>query len=64
MTDTIKKARTLYNKIITKAQQHGEDSDPDHEVGDLQDSLRAALSLMTSNQIEKLKTILKEKEII
>jgi hypothetical protein len=64
MTPIKKEARTLYNKIVTKAKQHGEDSDPDHEVGDLQDTLHAALTLMTPNQVGKLKILLKEKEII
>lgn len=32
------------------AQAHGEDSDPDHEVGDLQDFLRAAFKIMTPDQ--------------
>jgi len=32
------------------AQAHGEDSDPDHEVGDLQDFLRAAFKIMTPEQ--------------
>ena len=35
---------------IGAAQAHGEDSAPDHEVGDLQDFLRTAWSLMTSEQ--------------
>lgn len=32
------------------AQQHGEDSEPDHEVGDLQDMLRAMWSILTPAQ--------------
>lgn len=34
----------------TAAQQHGQDSDPDHEVGDLQDMLRAMWALLTPAQ--------------
>lgn len=32
------------------AQQHGQDSDPDHEVGDLQDMLRAMWAILTPAQ--------------
>jgi hypothetical protein len=35
---------------LSAAQSHGEDSDPDHEVGDLQDFLRAAFKIMTPEQ--------------
>lgn len=34
-------------KLILAAQHHGEDSEPDHEVGDLQELLRACWSTMT-----------------
>ena len=35
---------------INAAAQHGEDSEPDHEVGDLQEFLRAAWNLMSADQ--------------
>lgn len=35
-----------FENAIAGAYQHGEDSDPDHVVGDLQDLLRAAVSIM------------------
>lgn len=35
---------------ISAAKQHGEDSDPDHEVGDLQDMLRSAWELLSEEQ--------------
>lgn len=35
---------------IKAAEQHGEDSEPDHEVGDLQDFLREAWKIMTPEQ--------------
>ena len=35
---------------IAAARTHGEDSEPDHEVGDLQDFLRVAFRLMTPTQ--------------
>lgn len=37
---------------VGAAQSHGESSDPDHEVGDLQDFLRAAFKIMTPEQRE------------
>ena len=36
--------------LLMAAENHGTDSEPDHEVGDLQDCLRAAVALMTSEQ--------------
>jgi hypothetical protein len=36
--------------LIEAAKQHGEDSEPDHEVGDLQEFLRVAYELMTTEQ--------------
>lgn len=35
---------------ISLAQQHGEDSDPDHEVGDLQTFLREAWTVLSEAQ--------------
>jgi len=40
----------LVEDLIGFAEKHGEDSEPDHEVGDLQDLLRAAWRLMTPEQ--------------
>jgi hypothetical protein len=37
-------------RYIAAATQHGEDSEPDHEVGDLQQYLRVAFRLMTPEQ--------------
>jgi hypothetical protein len=54
----------LYNAIIDQAKQHGEDSEPDHEVGDLQDSLSACLSIMTLPQTRKLYQVLIDDELI
>jgi hypothetical protein len=36
--------------LLTVAKQHGEDSEPDHEVGDLQDFLRVAWALLNEQQ--------------
>lgn len=41
-------------RILDAAAAHGCQSDPDHEVGDLQDALRAAWQLMTEGQQAKL----------
>lgn len=38
--------------LLACAQAHGEDDDPDHEVGDLQDLLRACWAVMTPEQRE------------
>ncbi len=35
-----------YNAIVESAAQHGRDSEPDHEVGDLQDALCIAWELL------------------
>lgn len=39
--------------VIDAAKRHGEDSEPDHEVGDLQDCLRAACEQMFPDQFER-----------
>ncbi len=36
--------------LITAAERHGQDSEPDHEVGDLQSLLRKAWDLMEPHQ--------------
>lgn len=35
-----------YNAILKSAEKHGSDSEPDHEVGDLQDALSIAWELL------------------
>lgn len=40
----------LVEDLIGFARKHGEDSEPEHEVGDLQDLLRAAWALLTPEQ--------------
>ncbi len=40
----------LANALISAARQHGKDDDPEHEVGDLQDLVRAMWRLMTPSQ--------------
>jgi hypothetical protein len=41
---------TNLEDFLGAARQHGADEDPDHEVGDLQDLLRAAWNLMSPDQ--------------
>lgn len=41
-------------RVLSAAQQHGASSQPDHEVGDLQDVLRTAWSLMSPQQRDQL----------
>ena len=38
--------------LIVLAEQHGDDSEADCEVGDLQELLRAGFSLMTEDQLK------------
>jgi hypothetical protein len=44
-------------RLIDSAAQHGRDSEPDHEVGDLQEFLRLAWSLMDEKQCESLMSL-------
>lgn len=39
--------KDILEKLLKAADQHGEDDDPDHTVGDLQDLLRKAWSIMS-----------------
>lgn len=47
-------------KLIKAADNHGEDDEPGHTVGDLQDMLRAAWALMSVNQ---KRTLLESDEV-
>ena len=38
--------------VLAAAKQHGKDSEPDHEVGDLQDCLRAAIACMSLDHFD------------
>lgn len=40
--------------ILDAAKAHGEEGEPDHEVGDLQDVLRAAWTMMSPDQRKML----------
>ena len=41
----------IHQRISNGARQHGEESEPDHEVGDLQDVLRLTLARLTPAQL-------------
>ncbi|MBI4951258.1 MAG: hypothetical protein HY908_04440 [Myxococcales bacterium] len=43
-------AADLLEKLLDAAEAHGADSEPDHEVGDLQGILRSCWKLMTAAQ--------------
>lgn len=43
-------AQEMLDALIAAAAKHGEESDPDHEVGDLQDILRACWERLTPRQ--------------
>ena len=57
-------SKALGKDIKRAAKQHGEDDNPDHEVGDLQDCLDEALVLMNTDQIDFLRRTLTEKGLI
>lgn len=44
----------ILTTLFDAADQHGEDSEPDHTVGDLQDLLREAWALMSTEQRREL----------
>jgi len=54
-------ATRLYDRITIAAIQHGQDDDPDHEVGDLQEALSICLELMTPDQLAQLEAKLEQK---
>jgi DNA-binding SARP family transcriptional activator len=54
----------LYYAVTKHALEHGEDSDPDHEVGDLQDVLAMCLNIMSIDQARKLYTQISDRNLI
>ena len=46
--------------ILDAAKYHGLNSEPEHEVGDLQDALRECFKVMTKAQSDKVYGVLKE----
>jgi hypothetical protein len=53
----------LYIRICERARRHGEDSDPDHEVGDLQDALDVLLSLVPNERLAEIPRLLARREL-
>lgn len=51
---------TAVEALITKAKEHGEDTEPDMEVGDLQDILRRCWEIMSVDQRTKIYKIFEE----
>jgi hypothetical protein len=56
--------KALYDAMLEAATTHGIESDPDHEVGDLQDCLREALQLIPEDSLATLANNSTVKEII
>jgi hypothetical protein len=52
--------KTLYERFVEQARRHGEESEPDMEVGDLQHMLLICLNLMTPEQKKMAATKAKE----
>lgn len=46
--------KAILDKLLTAADNHGEDDDPDHTVGDLQDLLRRAWDILSVSQKRQL----------
>jgi hypothetical protein len=60
-----KGALRLFRDITKAAQQHGEDTgEGDHEIGDLHECLNMALYFLNDDQIEILRKILKDRELL
>ena len=54
------KTRDRLQDLIDAAEHHGLQSDPAHEVGDLQDVVRECAGVMTAEQIEAVRANLEE----
>lgn len=50
--------------LLDIARQHGEDSEPDHEVGDLQDLLRPMWKMLTSRQRQQFLRIPEVQQVV
>ena len=57
-------AEELTEQLLGSARNHGLDSDPDHEVGDLQNAFREAIKFLTPDQVQELYVKLWDKELI
>lgn len=59
-SEHIEKHEHLFERIKLAAKTHGEDSELEHEVGDLQEALRVALSLLDRDQLYLVEEELEE----
>ena len=50
------KKNVALDRLLRSAEAHGIESEPDHEVGDLQDILRAAFGKLTDEQADAVAT--------
>lgn len=57
---TLDKAGKIIERLLELAALHGLDSEPDHEVGDLQDLLRAVWKLLP---LPRMATLMKSEEM-
>jgi hypothetical protein len=54
MTNPLRRQADLLDEIFSAARRHGQDSEPEHEVGDLQDALSVAWNLLTPAQQQQV----------
>ncbi|SHH54889.1 hypothetical protein [Ferrimonas marina] len=54
--------KALGNAILRAAKEHGTDSDPEHEAGDLQDAVREALYLAPPTSVSELLDLMAQEE--
>lgn len=56
MKEHLMEVQQVYQRVTSSAKAHGEDScEPDHEVGDLQQALFVALSLLDSDGLSQFR---------
>jgi hypothetical protein len=53
----------LYQQICERALEHGRDSEPEHEVGDLQEAVAVLLELVPEESLSKLPQMLAERDV-
>jgi len=56
-----KAKRARLDDFIDAASDHGDQSDTEHEVGDLQDLVRECANVMTEDQIEAVRANLEDR---
>lgn len=53
----------LFAQICERARRHGEESEPDHEIGDLQDALDVLLSLVPDEKLAEIPRRLADRDM-